>query len=207
MQRRAVAEIVLGLGVTALGAFILFEAGAIKVAPVYAKVGPRDIPILFGAILVVLGLALAWQSWRAKSAPRLNPPSVMDAPGSLLDAPGTGGDVTDWLPLAAIAAGLVFQLLFLEPGNIYLLIAELGSIGPVIAGFLQSNPVSAFLIGVFSGFIPTATILFFCVAFGFGSRRYLRDALIGLALAIVSYVGFVHVLGLHLPAGIIGGVL
>ena len=104
MQRRAVAEIVLGLGVTALGAFILFEAGAIKVAPVYAKVGPRDIPILFGAILAVLGLALAWQSWRAKSAPRLNPPSVMDAPGSLLDAPGTGGDVTDWLPLAAIAA-------------------------------------------------------------------------------------------------------
>src|SRR5690349_11307891 len=173
MQRRAVAEIVLGLGVTALGAFILFEAGAIKVAPVYAKVGPRDIPILFGTILAVLGLALAWQSWRAKSPTRLDPPSVMDAPGSLLDAPGTGGDVTDWLPLGAIAAGLVQQILLLEP----------------------------------LGFVPTAAILFFCVAFGFGSRRYLRDALIGIVLAIVSYVGFVNVLGLHLPAGILGGAL
>jgi putative tricarboxylic transport membrane protein len=58
-----------------------------------------------------------------------------------------------------------------------------------------------------AGFVPTAAILFFSVAFGFGSRRYLRDILIGVALSLVAYVGFVHALGLRLPAGILEGVL
>jgi putative tricarboxylic transport membrane protein len=173
MTKGAAAEIALGLGIAALGAFILFETGAIKVAPVYAKVGPRDIPIIIGAILTLLGLLLAWQGWRAKARPRADTPAVMDAPGSLLDTPGTGGSGPDWLPLAAIAVGLIQQLLLFE----------------------------------LAGFVPTAAILFFCVAFGFGSRRYLRDAVIAILLALVAYVGFVHVLGLNLPAGIFGGVL
>jgi len=173
MERRAAAEIILGLGIAALGAFILYEAQAIHVIPIYAKVGPKDIPILVGAILALLGLALAWQGWRAKPAPQLDPPTVMDAPGSKLDAPGTGGDATDWIPVAAIAVGLIQQILLFE----------------------------------LLGFVPTAAILFFCVSFGFGSRRYLRDVIIAIALAVVAYVGFVHALGLHLPAGILGGVL
>ena len=173
MERRAAAEIILGLGIAALGAFILYETQAIRVIPIYAKVGPKDIPILVGVILALLGLALAWKGWRAKPAPRLDPPAVMDAPGSKLDAPGTGGDTTDWIPLAAIAIGLIQQILLFE----------------------------------FLGFVPTAAILFFCVAFGFGSRRYLRDILIAIALSVVAYVGFVHALGLHLPAGILSGVL
>jgi putative tricarboxylic transport membrane protein len=168
----AIAELVLGLGIAALGAFMLYETGTIKVPPI-SKVSPRDIPILVGAILAALGLALAWQSWRAKPTPPLDPPSVMDAPGSLLDAPGTGGDTTDWLPPVAIAVGLIQQILLFEV----------------------------------LGFVPTAAILFFCVAYGFGSRRYLRDAAIAIALAIVAYVGFVHALSLHLPAGILEGVL
>src|SRR5687768_15306436 len=88
MERRAAAEIILGLGIAALGAFILYEAQTIRVIPIYAKVGPKDIPILVGAILAALGLALAWQGWRAKPAPRRDPTAVMDAPGSKLDAPG-----------------------------------------------------------------------------------------------------------------------
>jgi len=171
MRRGAAAEIILGLGIAALGAFILYETGAIKVAPIYSKVGPRDIPILIGAILAVLGLA--WQAWRAKPAVRLDPPAVMDAPGSLLDAPGTGGETTDWQPIGAIAVGLIQQILLFE----------------------------------ILGFVPTAAILFFCVAYGFGSRRYLRDIVIAILLAFVAYVGFVHVLRLHLPAGLLEGVL
>jgi putative tricarboxylic transport membrane protein len=77
------------------------------------------------------------------------------------------------MPLAAIAVGLIQQMLLFES----------------------------------AGFVPTAAILFFCVAFGFGSRRYLRDIVIAIVLAIVAYVGFVHVLGLNLPAGFLGGVL
>ena len=70
MERRAAAEIILGLGIAALGAFILYESQAIRVIPIYAKVGPKDIPILVGAILALLGLALAWQGWRARSRRR-----------------------------------------------------------------------------------------------------------------------------------------
>ena len=173
MERRAAAEIILGLGIAALGAFILYETQAIHVIPIYAKVGPRDIPMLIGAILALLGLALAWQGWRAKPAPQLDPPAVMDAPGSMLDTPGTGGNTIDWMPLAAIGIGLIQQILLFE----------------------------------LLGFVPTAAILFFCVAFGFGSKRYLRDIIIAIALSVVAYVGFVHALGLHLPAGILGGVL
>ena len=173
MERRAAAEIILGLGIAALGAFILYETQAIRVIPIYAKVGPRDIPMMVGAILALLGLALAWQGWRPRPAPHLDPPTVMDAPGSKLDAPGTGGGTIDWMPLAAIGIGLIQQILLFE----------------------------------FLGFVPTAAILFFCVAYGFGSRRYLRDILIAIALSVVAYVGFVHALGLHLPAGILGGVL
>jgi putative tricarboxylic transport membrane protein len=167
MERRAAAEIILGLGVAALGAFILYESQAIRVIPIYAKVGPRDIPLMIGIVLAALGLALAWQGWRAKPAPRLDPP------GSQLDAPGTGGNSTEWFPLGAIAIGLVQQILLFE----------------------------------LLGFVPTAAILFFCVSYGFGSRRYLRDAIIAIALAVVAYVGFVHALGLRLPAGILDGVL
>ena len=169
-ERRAAAEIILGLGIAALGAFILYESQAIRVIPIYAKVGPRDIPMMVGAILALLGFALAWQGWRARSASR--PTAGMDAPGSMLDPSGTGGGAADWLPLAAIAIGLIQQILLFE----------------------------------LLGFVPTAAILFFCVAYGFGSRKYLRDIGIAIGLALVAYVGFVHLLGLHLPAGILGGV-
>jgi putative tricarboxylic transport membrane protein len=57
------------------------------------------------------------------------------------------------------------------------------------------------------GFVPAAAILFMSVALAFGSRRYFRDALIAIALALVTYAGFVHGLGLQLPAGLLSAVV
>lgn len=168
MKRGAAAGIVLGLGIAALGAFILYETTQIRVAPMYSKIGPGVIPTIVGVILLGLGLLFAWQSWRAKPVPM-----GIDAPGSIMDTPGTGGEMTDWKALGAIGLGLVLQMVLYE----------------------------------WAGFIPTAAILFLCVAIGFGSRRTLRDAIIAILLAIVAYVGFVHGLGLPLPAGVIGGLL
>ena len=51
------------------------------------------------------------------------------------------------------------------------------------------------------GFILSSTILFVLVAAGFGSRRYLRDGLVALAVSAVAYVTFVYGLGLRLPTG------
>lgn len=57
------------------------------------------------------------------------------------------------------------------------------------------------------GFVPVAAAVFFCVAFAFGSRSYVRDGLIAIVLAIAVYEGFTRGLGLQLPAGILQGLL
>ncbi len=57
------------------------------------------------------------------------------------------------------------------------------------------------------GFIIVSTGLFVMVAFAFGSRSYIRDAAVGLTLAVVTYLGFTHLLGLQLPPGILAGMV
>lgn len=58
-----------------------------------------------------------------------------------------------------------------------------------------------------AGFVIASTVLFVCVARGFGSRTWLRDTIIALILAVVVYVGFQYGLGLDLPAGVLAGIL
>jgi putative tricarboxylic transport membrane protein len=53
------------------------------------------------------------------------------------------------------------------------------------------------------GFVVASTLLFWGVAFAFGSRNYLRDAAIGLALSLAVYLAFTRLLDLSLPAGIL----
>jgi putative tricarboxylic transport membrane protein len=52
-----------------------------------------------------------------------------------------------------------------------------------------------------AGFVVAGTILFACVARGFGSRRTVRDAALGVVLALVIYLFFVKFLNVGLPAG------
>ena len=54
-----------------------------------------------------------------------------------------------------------------------------------------------------AGFIIAGTILFVCTARAFESRQPLRDALIGLSLGVVAYVGFDRVLGYKIGSGFI----
>jgi putative tricarboxylic transport membrane protein len=56
------------------------------------------------------------------------------------------------------------------------------------------------LIG-WAGFVVAGTVLFACVARGFGSRRLVRDVVIGLVLAVAIYLFFVQLLNVGLPAG------
>jgi putative tricarboxylic transport membrane protein len=56
------------------------------------------------------------------------------------------------------------------------------------------------LIG-WAGFVIAATVLFACVARGFGSRRLARDLGIGLLLALGIFLFFVKLLNVNLPAG------
>ena len=57
------------------------------------------------------------------------------------------------------------------------------------------------------GFSAASTIMFVLVAYGFGSRRPLRDAGIGLVLALSAYFGFAKALGVNIGAGVIENLL
>jgi putative tricarboxylic transport membrane protein len=56
-----------------------------------------------------------------------------------------------------------------------------------------------------AGFIVASTVLFFCVARGFGSRSAVWDTIIGALTAIAAYVLFRYALNLNLP-GFLAGV-
>jgi putative tricarboxylic transport membrane protein len=52
-----------------------------------------------------------------------------------------------------------------------------------------------------AGFIIAGTLLFLCVARGFGSLRPARDAAIGIVLCLAVHLFFVKFLNVGLPAG------
>ena len=54
------------------------------------------------------------------------------------------------------------------------------------------------------GWVIGAGLLFWCVAWGFGSRHALKNLVIGLTVSSVAYIGFDMALGLTLPSGILG---
>jgi putative tricarboxylic transport membrane protein len=62
------------------------------------------------------------------------------------------------------------------------------------------------LIG-WAGFVIAGTVLFACVARGFGSRRLIRDLCIAVALSVGIYLFFVKLLNVSLPAGWLAPIL
>jgi putative tricarboxylic transport membrane protein len=57
------------------------------------------------------------------------------------------------------------------------------------------------------GWPLSGALLFFGASYALGSRHYLRDALVSLALGLISYLLFARGLGVALPAGLLDGVL
>ena len=58
-----------------------------------------------------------------------------------------------------------------------------------------------------AGYIIAATVCFFGVAYGFGSRKYLKDLGISLVFALIVYFSFTKGLNINLPSGFFKGVL
>jgi putative tricarboxylic transport membrane protein len=58
-----------------------------------------------------------------------------------------------------------------------------------------------------AGFVIAGTVLFACVARGFGSRRLVRDLAIALVLTVGIYLFFVRLLNVNLPAGWLSPIL
>ena len=57
------------------------------------------------------------------------------------------------------------------------------------------------------GWVISGAMLFWGCAWALGSRHLVRDALISVALSLVTFYGFYLGLGIALPAGLLEGVL
>jgi len=57
-----------------------------------------------------------------------------------------------------------------------------------------------------TGYVIAATVCFFGVTYGFGSRKYLKDFGISLAFALIVYFSFTRGLNINLPSGFFEGV-
>lgn len=72
------------------------------------------------------------------------------------------------------------------------------TVGLAVASLL----VYAFLLAPL-GYVVATTVFFPVVARVFGSRKWLRDIIIGLVVSVVLFVGFTQFLGVRLPAGVL----
>lgn len=93
LDKHSLPEFLLGLGLIAIAAVIGIEANSIRVAPIYAKVGPAAFLWLSAIILALCGVVVARKALKAH---RQEVPEI-DNRGML-----------------AIVAGLVLQVLLLE---------------------------------------------------------------------------------------------
>lgn len=146
----------------------------------------RGFQALIGLAFVFAGAAMAWQTF------------LVDADG------GYAGIGPRFFPLV-IAAGLTVCGISLAVqawlgGYRNLEVAEVRIGAPAARGlaWIVGGLVFQLLaIGVI-GFVPTATVLFVCVARAFGVRSWLRPGLIGLVLALAVWAIFTQLLGVSL---------
>ena len=163
-RRGALVDVILSVGVVALGVAAAIVALSLPSAGGYSRIGPNVIPVVVSFGLILLGGVLLYEcftgGWRARTP----------------DDPAERGEHA-FLPgaFAWVSAGLFAQMALVHT----------------------------------AGFVIAAAALFACVARGFGSGRWLRDAAIGLFLGLCVFLFFVRFLNVNLPAGwlqpILGG--
>ena len=96
--RQAIPEFLIGFGLLAVAAAVLWQTWAIPVSPLYSKVGPTVFPYMTAAGLAVLSVLLlvaaargGWQPEEEKETP------------------------TDWKAMGFVAAGLIANVLLIQP--------------------------------------------------------------------------------------------
>ena len=109
--------------------------------------------------------------------------------------------VGEWVfPFLVLGASALVMIALIVRGS--------AALGTKPAGQATNNsPVVRLTLGLVSfvallnpaGFVAAGTVLFVCTSSAFGSRRWLRDALVGLTLCGIVYITFTHGLGVTLP--------
>ena len=153
--------------------------------------------LVFASSLFLLGLFVAWDTSR------------MDVPqGSSIISPQTFPYMVSAFT-TLVGLGLIMEVLRGrlgtpegdEPGD------------PFMGANFKTMAIIAAAIGLhvilleIAGYVIAATVCFFGVSYGFGSRKYLKDFGISLAFALVVYFSFTKGLNINLPSGFFKGVL
>lgn len=78
---------------------------------------------------------------------------------------------------------------------------------PVAFGLLGAGLLVNLALIEWLGFVPATAAQFVLVSAAFGSRRWLRDAAVGLAVSLAAFLFFTRVLGVTIQAGLLEGLL
>ena len=153
--------------------------------------------LVFASSLFLLGIFVAWDTSR------------MDVPqGSSIVSPQTFPYMVATFT-SLVGIGLIMQVLRGrlgtpegdEPGDPFL-----GANFKTMTIIATSIALHVILLEI-AGYVIAATVCFFGVAYGFGSRKYLKDFGISLVFALIVYFSFTKGLNINLPSGFFKGVL
>jgi putative tricarboxylic transport membrane protein len=153
--------------------------------------------LAFASSLFLLGMFVAWDTSR------------MDIPqGSSIVSPQT------FPYMVATFTSLVGFVLIVDVLRGRLGVPEGNEPGaPFVGANFKTMAVIAAAIALhvilleIAGYVIAATVCFFGVAYGFGSRKYLKDLGISLVFALIVYFSFTKGLNINLPSGFFKGVL
>ena len=119
--------------------------------------------------------------------------SRLRTPGGEAARMRTGESVFPFVVLGASAVVLML-LVLRHGGRIQGVAANRSAVARVAIGLLAFVPLMYAV-----GFVAAGTLLFVCTSSAFGSRRWLRDGLVGLTLCAAVYSTFTFGLGVALP--------
>jgi putative tricarboxylic transport membrane protein len=124
-------ELMLSLGLIALGSFIIFETQGIAETQSYSGVGPRLFPYLIGVGLTVCGAVLGWQA----------------VSGGWRHLPIDDNHATpDWIAFGVISAGIVLHMIVIGWAGFILASALLFVL--IARGFGSKRPLRDALIAL-----------------------------------------------------------
>ncbi len=106
-RRADVGEVLLSLATILFGAAVVWQTTQIRLTPAYSKVGPRVIPYIIGAGLILVGAWLLVEALRGHEA----------IPASTDSEDADPALPTDWRTVGPLALALLAYLILLEPAG------------------------------------------------------------------------------------------
>ena len=149
-KRVDIGETMLALGSVVFGILIFWQATLIRLTPAYSKVGPRVIPYIVGAGLVVVGAWLAFEALTGRAS--AGSAESEDADPTL---------PTDWRTVGLLVLALLAYLLLIERAGFIIASATLFVMAALAMG--SRRPARDIIIG-----IVMATILYLVFNRGLG---------------------------------------